>query len=42
MPPEHVRHAEREVEKLGLDVAEWRALYSRWVAWGAGSWDDPD
>lgn len=31
---EHMRHAERSIRELGLDIEEWRAVYRPWIEWG--------
>ena len=32
----YMRHAQRQIEQLGLDVDAWRHVYADWVSWGRG------
>ena len=31
----HLRHIDRRIVELGIDIERWRALYSEWVVWGS-------
>jgi hypothetical protein len=40
LPHGVIRSIERKVEALGLDLAQWRALWGEWVRWGRSIGDD--
>ena len=44
MPQAHLRHIERQIEAMRVDVAQWRALYDDWIRYervrrGGPSWE---
>lgn len=34
IPDFALRHAERSIASLGIDIEQWRAVYGEWVKWG--------